>query len=345
MTEEPKNDAAPIDNGADFSGMVNSAGSLFLNGWAVTRAGDPCQVTVFVDGVEAASMMSTEERAHLARRNASKGLGGWSVDLRKLLKPGPNRIDVRLPNGKSLRRSPFIHHAPPAVRPLAAGESRLYQGHAQLVGQDALRGWVMGPGGDTAVVTVHVNGREPVSFLADKPQIETIDGTQRTVFGWSIDLTDVLMPGMNVIEVRDAEGRPLGASPFLQRIRKQPAAAAPAPASAPAPAKPAAAAAPAKPASAPSAPVAASTPAPPKPAPAPPVEPVPQPAKMPSAADLDEMSLDDISLAMAGGMIAVEAPVVPPVTVVAQPVPRPAPVDRFRHEPGFFERLLRNLKR
>ncbi|WP_448663704.1 hypothetical protein ACG3SL_03240 [Sphingomonas sp. CJ20] len=312
------------ETGPDYSGIVNSAGSLFLNGWAVTRSGDPCQVRVFVNGEEAFDILSEEARPHLKRQGVSNGLGGWSVDLRKVLKPGPNRVDVRFPDGTSLRKSPYIHHAPSKIRALKPGETRLYQGDAALIDDVRIDGWVMGTGGDTAVVTIHVNGREPVSFLPDQPRIAVVDGVSRTVFGWSMDLGDVLMRGMNLIHVRDAEGQPLGESPFRVRVaapaKAAPAVPEPAPAPAPVPAEPVA-------------------------PPAPPVAepPVAQAHGMPSAADLDEMSLDDISLAMAAGMVEVEPPVAPPVPeVVARPAPEPV-APRFNNAPGFFERLLRRL--
>ena len=197
--------------------------------------------------------------------------------------------------------------------------------------------------------------------------------------GWSIDIRPHLKPGRNSVRITFPDGTDLPGSPIERVVAGAEPAPQPAPApvttQVPPPAPQAAPVAPPAPKPEPVqvAPTAPAPPAPepvqaaPAPVPAPVEKPTPVrasegafsrgdkraadsnvtpfPAKpagkpaMPSLNELDELSLDDISLAIAAGMINVAPPEAP------EPVPEPEPLVEARRQaaarrPGFFARLL-----
>jgi hypothetical protein len=397
--------STPPPPATGYVGAIDRLSQAQLSGWAVTMDGDPCVVTVRINGADVATAKSDGSRQDLAAKQQSRGLGGWHVDLTGLLASGESRIEALLPDGSPLRGSPLVHDDETgdriAVAPIDDAAARTYVGAIDTPDQDVIGGWSIGSDFRAAAVVVQVNDGTPVTVPAniDRPDLIAQQLTQ-SGGGWAFDVSSLLVPGVNRINITYPDGIHVPGSPIARTVagatpvvEEQPAAveapvaeAAPAaeelPLTAPAPAPvatetPVVEEAPAAPVPAPEevkpAPVvakevkAAPAPKPMPPAPRQTAEeavrpfrkslttPEPEPAAsnvtpfpgrsegrpgMPSLAELDELSLDDLSYAVANGKISVVPPPVP------EPVPDPvaeaeaagllAPPQRR----GFFARLL-----
>jgi hypothetical protein len=366
--------AAPAPSG--FVGTIDRLSKGRLSGWGVTMAGEPCAVTIKINGVAVATVKSEEPRPDLHAKQQSRGLGGWQADIGQSFEYGENRIEVIFVDGSHLRGSPFTHDPhganADALAPVATEGPKNYVGAIDTPDADTISGWSIGSDFKSAAVMIHVNDRPPIMILADTDRADLIaQELTRSGGGWRYDVGPMLAPGLNRIKITFPNGTHLPGSPIHRQIGASatpvfspdpPAAPKPAPKPAPpaaapkpvAPSPPPARTAPPPARTAPPAanPLARMTtvPVPQHPVPAPP----PGPAKvapfpggsigkngMPSLSELDELSLDDLSLAIAAGMINV-AP-----SSKHEPVPEPvmATSKDEQHEDsarkGFLSRLLR----
>jgi hypothetical protein len=361
-------------------GTVDRLSQGKLSGWAVTMAGDPCAVTIRINDVAVATVKSEQPRPDLNAKQQSRGLGGWSVDLTPSFSFGENRIEVIFVDGSHLRGSPFTHdpHGADAiaVTPVNTDGPKSYVGAIDTPNSDVIGGWSISSDFKAAAVIIQVNDQLPVTVaaLADRPDLIAQELTSAGG-GWHFEVGTRLVPGLNRINVTYPDGIHLPGSPIARQIGdsnvpaykieppRPPAPApvakpAPAPAPAPGPAPAAAAPKPVQPAP----PPAARAPAAPNPLARMAVPPVPAKPEarsanpsnvtpfpgqagrngMPSLAELDELSLDDLSLAIAAGMINVTP------SSVHEPVPDPV-VSTAKEEQhgedgrrkGLLTRLLR----
>jgi pyruvate/2-oxoglutarate dehydrogenase complex dihydrolipoamide acyltransferase (E2) component len=339
-------------------------------------AGEPCAVTIKINGVAVATVKSEEPRPDLHAKQQSRGLGGWQADIGQSFEYGENQVEVIFVDGSHLRGSPFTHDPhganADALAPVATEGPKNYVCAIDTPDADTISGWSIGSDFKSAAVMIHVNDRPPIMILADTDRPDLIaQELTRSGGGWRYDVGPMLVPGLNRIKITFPNGTHLPGSPIHRQIGASAApvfspdpppapkaAPKPAPVAAPAAAapRPAAVPPPARPSQRPVAPAAnplarmTTVPVPQHPVPAPP----PGPAKvapfagsiggkngMPSLSELDELSLDDLSLAIAAGMINVTP------SSKHEPVPDPvmaqAKDEQFEDSArkGFFSRLLR----
>lgn len=361
--------SAPIVSAIGFVGSVDSIDQGIISGWAVTQRGEECSVVVMVNGAERFYAEGDRPRPDLAAKQQSRGAGGWRIDLRKSLVAGDNRIEVHTPDGIDLRGSPLNYRYDPEAetadvpmlkRPRSPGAPNGYLGAIDACDNVVLSGWAVTAQGMASTVCIQVNSAPPMEIIADKPRPDlAAKGLSDGAGGWRLDIASALVPGRNLVSITFPDGVHLPGSPIEREISNpavpagQPVPAAPPTddlvAAHPSAASPDAARAPRD---RPQAPI-ADRPSIGTEAPAAgaqitelPLRPR-GPAKLLSLAELDELSLDDIALAVAAGMIDVKpAPVVereealPPVAEVQAPVV-PAATDMGT---GFFSRLWRRRR-
>ncbi|KQM21485.1 hypothetical protein ASE73_15665 [Sphingomonas sp. Leaf24] len=286
-----------------YLGAVDDDRQGRLSGWAITRQGDPCVVTATVNG-RSFTAASDLPRPDLAAKGQSRGAGGWRIELADALEPGENRIDITLPDGTPLSGSPRMVAWTPA--PAAAPAPR-HLGAIDSANARLLSGWALTATGDACEVTITVGDGDPVTILSEGTRADlAAKGMSRGAGGWHLFLEDRLMPGANRVTIALPDGSAMPGSPLTIEGQAITPVANPAPAPVTAPPTPSASA--------------VVTELPPRQRPA-----------MPSLAELDELSLDEIALAVASGRVRVDAPsppepVAPPV--VAQPAPEAAPSPR-----------------
>lgn len=270
-----------------YLGAVDDDRQGRLSGWAITRQGDPCVVTATVNG-RSFTAASDLPRPDLAAKGQSRGAGGWRIDMAEALVAGENRIDIHLPDGTPLSGSPRMVTWTPAAP--AAGPRHL--GAIDSANARLLSGWALTATGDPCAVTIRVGDSDPVTLVSEGTRADlAAKGMSRGAGGWHLFLEGRLMPGANPVTITLPDGSAMAGSPLTIE--------GPAVADA-APADTASARSPA--------PVGATvTELPPRQRPA-----------MPSLAELDELSLDDLALAIASGRVRVDAP--PPPEPVAPPV-------------------------
>ncbi len=340
--EDVKEMSSPPAPGG-YIGAVDDDRQGRLSGWAITREGDPCTVTLTVND-RAFTCESTQPRLDLAAKGQSRGQGGWRIDIGDALMPGENRVEIRLPDGTPLAGSPRT-----VVQAQAAPSATRYIGAVDTANGSLLSGWALTTTGEPCTLVVQVGNAPEITLVSHGTRADLAEkGMSNGGGGWHLFLDGHLSPGTNAITITLPDGAPLPGSPL--RI-EGPASAPPPAASQPMTAKttqPTEAIA-AK-AAAPRRPVAVVTEKPAEPKPvadaAPTVRSAPAPERprptMPSLAELDELSLDDVALAVASGRVQVaeaEAPVpVPPVVLPATTTAGASPVEPRR---GWLRRLLR----
>lgn len=310
-----------------YLGAVDDDRQGRLSGWAITRQGDPCEVTATVNGHSFATT-SDLPRPDLAKKGQSRGAGGWRIEVAEALEPGENRVDITLPDGTPVSGSPRMVIWTPA--PAAAPAPR-HLGAIDSANGRLLSGWALTATGDPCEVTITIGDSDPVTVLSEGTRADlAAKGMSRGAGGWHLFLEDRLMPGSNRVTIALPDGSAIPGSPLT--IEGPPVAA---------PVQPEMIEAPP--------PVAVATPTV-VPVPAPTIVPAPtgavvtelpprQRPAMPSLTELDELSLDDIALAVASGRVQVDAPLPPePVAppVLSEPEPDVAPSPRR----GWLARLL-----
>lgn len=339
----------------NFVGTIDKVAYGRLSGWAVDMQGEPCGVMIRLNGNDVATVTSDQERADLAAKRYSRGLGGWYVDLGAMLTTGKNVIEARFSDGTMLAHSPF-EYEPQAVKedfaPAPTKGPITYHGAIDSPQANVIAGWSISSDFYAASVVVQVNDREPVTIqaLTDRPDLIQ-QQLIRSGGGWSFDVGPLLVQGYNLISVRYPDGKHLPGSPIeRQNGENPPGFVKPSPPP-PAPEPALTASQPAKQSPAQTIqiamspftrkPVVADAPAP---AGTSNVTPFPDRLAarngMPSLSELDELSLDDLSLAIAAGMINVGP------AVAHEPVPDPEPTEaeikhnELAHRRGFLARLF-----
>lgn len=300
-----------------YLGAVDDDRQGRLSGWAITRQGDPCEVTATVNSRSFATA-SDLPRPDLAAKGQSRGAGGWRIELVDALEPGENRIDITLPDGTPLSGSPRMVTWMPA--PTAAPAPR-HLGAIDSANARLLSGWALTATGDPCEVTITVGDGDPVTMLSEGTRADlAAKGMSRGAGGWHLFLEGRLMPGANRVTIALPDGSAMPGSPLTiegQTVPPVEVRPAPVPAMAPVTAPP------------PPSASAVVTELPPRQRPA-----------MPSLVELDELSLDDLALAVASGRIRVDTPpppepVAPPVLSEAAADPTPPP-----RRSGWVARLL-----
>ena len=294
---------SPAAQPAGFLGAIDDDRGGRISGWAVTREGDPCTVTLTVND-QSFSTESDLPRPDLAAKQQARGKGGWRIALDAALAPGENRVEVFLPDGTPLAGSPRIVAGPQggeSITPAAPG----YLGAIDTANPARLSGWALTALGEPCLVGISLNDAPSVAILSEAPRPDlTAKGMSTGGGGWHLALAGWLVLGTNRVSVTLPDGSHLPGSPLVLEgpvIASEP----------PVAHSPVA-----------MAPKARAT-----------VTELPQRqrAAMPSIAELDELSLDDLALAVASGRIQVDAPPaplpVPPIETVesATAAPQPAP--------------------
>jgi len=85
-----------------YHGHIDAVSVSGIAGWAVDQDGNPCELTVEVNGDAVSQFSTTHERDDLQRLALSNGLGGFSCPWGPLLPLGESRVIVRFPNGEAL---------------------------------------------------------------------------------------------------------------------------------------------------------------------------------------------------------------------------------------------------
>jgi hypothetical protein len=186
-----------------------------------------------------------------------------------------------------------------------------YVGAIDEPGQNPISGWAVSQFGDICRVTATVNG-QVFSVSSDRPRPDLAAKQQsRGAGGFRIDVASALVPGPNQIDITFPDGRHLPGSPIARILPADWVA----PAAAPAPAPP----------------------APPR---APPVLTLAPEVPRLTLAELEDISLDDVSHAVAHGIIKVRTPPMPAPVTRAEPI---APTTTVAPPPavGWLSRLLR----
>lgn len=351
-TSETKEGSGPKP-ASGFVGAIDQLRDGFISGWGVTRVGGPCTVMVTVNDEHRFEVAADRPRPDLAAKQLSTGLGGWRVDVRSALRPGENRIAVTFPDGSPLPGSPLVDGAaaagaapsPPAANdpapnaplpPAAKQAAKRYIGAIDAPDKSRLSGWSVATDRTPAPVTIQVNQGPPMEIQANGPRPDlAAKNLSNGEGGWHLDVTAALVHGRNVITVRFPDGSDLSGSPIERYIgmeapAKPPVAPPPPARSSPpdharavSPTPPAPVVAPKAAAPEPrrvttppvSRPPAPRIPAPTQTAPTPQVpKSEPGPAKLPSLSELDELSLDDVSLAVASGRVRFDPPEMPEPT-------------------------------
>lgn len=321
-----------------YLGVVDRLAQGRLSGWAVTGKGQPCVVTIRIDDIPVATVISNQPRPDLVAKKLSNGLGGWICDLGEALAADGSQIELLFPDGVHLTGSPIVcdegAREPIVLAPIDPAAPLTYVGAIDTPDEDMIGGWAIGSDFRAASVVIQVNDHPPVTVAAEHDRADLIaQQLTRSGGGWVFDVAALLVFGANRISITFPDGLDLPGSP-IERNVAHPSAPGPADMPESRPGTPGFR----KPAPGPD-PSLAATPPPSN------VTPFPSrangPASMPSLAELDEISLDDLSLAVATGMITIEARPAP------EPVPPPVPLavarerSSARHEPGILARLLR----
>jgi hypothetical protein len=294
-----------------FVGAIDLFRHRRMSGWGVTRTGDACSVTVIVNGEHRIELPTNMPREDLAAKQQSRGLGGWRVSLRDIIREGENVIEVVFPDGTPLAGSPIVHvHSEQGeAAPSEPVGPKKYLGAIDTPGETMLSGWSVDNGGAGAAVTVQVNDNPPVEVAAEGKRGDLQrSGLSAGLGGWSIDISEALVPGNNRVSVSFPDGKPVPGSPYDHFFGDRPAE---------------------EPALARKGKGRATK-----------VTRLHEPV-MPSLADLDELSLDDISLAVASGRVKFDPPPPPPVEAEPEPVAAAEEAVPPPEAPrGFFARLF-----
>jgi len=305
--DKPSPTPAPAPR-RQYLGAVDEDRAGRLGGWAITHQGDPCEVEVHVNG-RVFRATSEGPRPDLAAKGQARGQGGWRVTIADALEPGDNRVEIRLPDGTELHGSPrTVAHTPAPPAPVR------YLGAIDRASGAILSGWALTATGEPCAVQVRIGDAEPTTVMSDGTRADlAAKGMSNGAGGWHLFPEGRLAPGPNRVAISFPDGTPLPGSPL---VIEGAAVAEPTP----------------RPVDTP--PLAAVD--------QPMLAPVPAPAPvMPSLAELDELSLDDLALAVASGRVQVDAPPPPePVPAVEAEQAAPPPPEPRRRGGGWLRRVL-----
>ncbi len=343
MKDTDKSLPAPAPS--PYLGTVDGDREGWIGGWAITREGDACHVVVTVNG-HSLRAESDLPRADLAAKGESRGLGGWRISIRDMLQPGENMVEVVLPDGTPLAGSPRMVMGIEGPAPIR------YRSAIDTATAVLLSGWAVSETGEPCDLTIAIGDAPAITVRSDGDRADlAASGISTGGGGWHLLLGGLLRPGANAITVTLPDGTEVAGSPLSVDIpvADQPVPVDPAPVAlvedmagtAPEPM----AAEPVAPETVVAEPVITEperdeivVAMPSRRRPPARSKSKPKPA-MPSLVELDELSLDDLALAVASGRIQteVESPPAPVAPVeVAAPVAAAAPMRARR---GWMSRL------
>ncbi|MEI9927220.1 MAG: hypothetical protein WDN44_05275 [Sphingomonas sp.] len=311
-----------------FRGYIEAGDEGPIVGWAVAEDGAGCELAMTVNGEAPVAVASDLARPDLVRLGVSTGTGGFRVDPAPYLKPGKNRIELRYPDGKDLPGSPTTRFVEtPAETPHS------YRGYVERR-EAMVSGWAVTEDGLPCRLVAEVNGRRVAETVSDHPRPDLARSQlSRGEGGFIFDLGEFLADDANAIDILLPGGEHVRGSPFHfppeDEVPKN---------------VPFAATEPLQP----EMPEIESDAASNVTAIAPRAN--DKKPEMPSLTELDELSLDDLSLAVAAGFITVspprpiaEAPEEPEQAAPPpQPQPEPEPQAAKR---SLFDRLFRRVER
>jgi len=284
--------SSPTPASSGWLGTVDDDRGGRLSGWAITREGDPCEVVARVNGREFRTT-SDGPRPDLAAKGQSRGQGGWRIVMGEALVPGENRVEVVLPDGTPLTGSPRI-----VVWDEAPAPPVRYLGAIDRASGAILSGWALTATGEPCEVLIRIGDADPVVVVSDGTRADlAAKGMSSGGGGWHLFLDSRLAPGTNRVTIGFPDGTPLPGSPLSVE----------------------------------GPPITEPTP---RHVDNPTLVAVEQPASratMPSLAELDELSLDDLALVVASGRVRIDAPPAPePVAIVAADHAEPSALPHAR---------------
>jgi len=344
-----------------FRGFIESSTPDHLAGWAVDDAGAPCDLTLRVNERTTLTLSSELPRPDLVKVGRSLGQGGFKFSLEGMLDPGPNLLELFFPDGTEVPGSPVRFGARSDTQ-----EEEKYDGYLESCEKGELKGWAVTGAGTPCRLSILVNKVEREAIFSEGPRPDLARGGRSLgLGGFSVNVEPHLIEPQNEIAVILPDGTPLRGSPvqIVRRdVRAQRTEAAGKPRTAKAESEAAQPAVvnpvpyldkdkaigesvdfsphPADPASA-EPPPAVAPPSAVDVADADPPEGRTGNTLMPSLTELDELSLDDLSLAVAGGLITVEAPPAPAPVEMEAPAPEAPSAETASRKPsGWLARLL-----
>lgn len=84
----------------NYRGYIDGINSFTIHGWATDQEGNPCFLSININGQDEIKINTTRKRNDLLKLNLSNGLGGFNISLETLTTTGTNKISVRFPNGE-----------------------------------------------------------------------------------------------------------------------------------------------------------------------------------------------------------------------------------------------------
>lgn len=307
------------DSRSEFNGSIDGIEDGLLTGWAITGQGRPCDVSVTVNGRYFPAV-----HANLPRPDLGPGsLGGWRLAIGDALCAGENRIEARLPNGDPLQQSPAVFMGLTLViePPIVAGGAPLrYLGAIDRSEPPMLSGWALSSACRAVPINIWVAGRDPILVQSIDPRPDlAAKGLTLGDGGWHIDIAALLGLGPTIVHLRFPDGSDLPGSPLSFGTADRRVAVPPRMPLAPAPV-------PVKPPSTPDAPT--------------PARLTVRRSNPPRATDFDDISLDQIALAVQAGRIQVAAPQPPPLPETNQPLIEEAAAPPMPPRKGVLSRLF-----
>lgn len=87
-------------NVMSYRGYIDGINSFNIHGWATDQEGNPCFLTININGRDEIKINTTKKRSDLLKLNLSNGLGGFNISLETLVIAGANKISIKFPNGE-----------------------------------------------------------------------------------------------------------------------------------------------------------------------------------------------------------------------------------------------------
>lgn len=327
-----------------YRGFIETAGAP-VSGWAVAD-GEACELTLVVNNGKPFTFSSNGERPDLLRSGLSTGKGGFSIDLEPHLVLGENFVEIRFPDGAMVSGSPF-------TRTIATetGDEQPYRGFVEGVEGDRVRGWAVTQDGRPCEVRADISDSIQLTTVSDRPRPDLLRNGISTGLGGFEFAIPAIEGEANTVSIFYRDGTHLPGSPLAipKTGKAEIASKSQARVAAPQPPETPRATPPRRKADAQEEGRSRSGHEggrPPRAAYAP-RKPVREPG-MPSLAELDELSLDDLSLAVASGLVSVASPAQPPTqeALVEAEVPQDAPsfTQVSNETPPRFARLRKWLR-
>lgn len=192
-----------------FRGAIDTPDAHYITGWAVDETGEPCTLQLVINGAHY-PLECEGERPDVAQAGLSNGQGGFRFDPSDKLIAGENRLELHFPDGSHVPGSPFsrtqdVEQLRAAERLSARQPSSSYQGHVDYLGAEALRGWAVNSERKPCLVHVKRPGMVPVVIRTDRPRPDLVDaGFSNGLGGFKLGFADAVDAA--VVEVMFADG-------------------------------------------------------------------------------------------------------------------------------------------